>query len=342
VNAARLVYRDRVATPLLDGVLSQATAVATLRRAMASGRVHHAYLFDGADGVGKELAAFGLAQALVCERRTERGACGSCSACGRAVPREGQARPVHPDIVVLARGLYEPAQIGRKSPETQDLSIDQVRTLVLARAAFAPHEGRAKVFIVRRAEEMSTSAANALLKTLEEPGAGTHFVLLSSAADSLLPTIRSRTQRVRFGPLPDDVVAKILVAKGVPADRAAGIAALSAGSVEAGLALADPELTLQRDAFVDAAIAALGAKELGPALGLAEEAKKQKDALPDHLAALAARLAADAAEAANRPGRDAELGAARYSLALLAIEQLGGNASAQLVVESMLSKMRSA
>src|SRR6185437_7825594 len=151
----------------------------------------------------------------------------------RALIRPGQARPVHPDVVILERALYEPAAIGRRTPETQDLSIDQVRTLVLARAAFPPHEGRAKVFVIRRAEELSVPAANALLKTLEEPGAKTHFVLLSALADSLLPTIRSRTQRVRFGPLPEAVVAELLAAQGV--EKAAAIAPLSRGSMATAL-----------------------------------------------------------------------------------------------------------
>ena len=191
-------------TGLLSTVRAQPTAVDTLRRAVAADRVHHAYLFEGPAGVGKELAALGLAQALVCERRApgSADACGVCRACVRAVLRPGEGRPLHPDVVVLERGLYDPATIGRRSPETQDISIQQVRTLVLARAAFPPHEGRAKVFIVRRAEELSAQAANALLKTLEEPGPRTHFVLLSALADSLLPTIRSRTQRVRFGASP--------------------------------------------------------------------------------------------------------------------------------------------
>src|SRR6202034_694142 len=111
-----------------------------------------------------------------------------------------------------------------RTQESQEISIDQVRTLVLARAAFAPHEGRAKVFIVRRADELSTSAANALLKTLEEPNNRTHFILLSAQADSLLSTIRSRTQRVRFAALPDAVVTKLLAARGVDAFRALEIA----------------------------------------------------------------------------------------------------------------------
>jgi DNA polymerase III subunit delta' len=344
-----------VPTPILKTVLSQETAVTTLRRALEGGRVHHAYLFTGPDGVGKELAAFGLAQALVCEtarppssaawsdvRRVGADACGECSACTRVVIREGQKRPVHPDVIVLERGLYEPAQIGRRSPETQDISIDQVRTLVLARAAFAAHEGRAKVFIIRRAEELSTSAANALLKTLEEPGRGTHFVLLTSMPGALLPTILSRTQHVRFGPLPDAVVAELLVRQGVAAKQAQAVARLAGGSVSVAARLADPDETERREAFVSRALAALDAKELGSALELAEEAKKDKDALPVHLAALASRLAEDARAAAGALDRRAEVAASRYALVLEASRQLDGNASAQLVVESMLARMRGA
>ena len=162
-----------MAEPLLSLVRAQDAALRTIHRALENGCVHHAYLFAGPDGVGKELAAFGLAQALVCETRgvAQGGlfgasaptflACGACSSCLRAVPREEERRPVHPDIVVIERGLYAPQTIGRRTPETQDISIDQIRTLVLSRAAYAPHEGRAKVFIVRRVEEMSLSAANA-------------------------------------------------------------------------------------------------------------------------------------------------------------------------------------
>ena len=203
-------------TPLLDTVAGQDTAVESLRRALAGGRTHHAYLFEGPEGVGKERAAFGLAQALVCTDSTASGsACGTCSACSRAVPKESGGLALHPDVIVLGRGLYEPAQIGRKTPESKELSIDQVRTLVLARAAFPPHEGRAKVFVVRAADELSVSAANALLKTLEEPGNATHFILLTSRKAALLSTIRSRTLALRFGPLPPSVVERILLGRGV-------------------------------------------------------------------------------------------------------------------------------
>src|SRR5262249_53466545 len=158
-----------------------------------------------------------------------------------AVPRDETRRPVHPDVVVVERGLYAPQSIGRRTPETQDISIDQIRTLVLARSAFAPHEGRAKVFIVRRAEELSVSAANALLKTLEEPGARTHFILLSSQPEALLPTILSRTQRVRFAPLPDELVAELAATSGIEVSRAREVTRLAGGSVQAAILLADPE-----------------------------------------------------------------------------------------------------
>lgn len=338
---------------LLSKVRAQEAALRTIDFALESERIHHAYLFVGPDGVGKELTAFGLAQALVCERRggaptmglfgaepKRVRACGECSACLRAVPREELRRPMHPDVVVIERGLYAPQAIGKRTPETQDISIDQVRTLVLARSAFAPHEGRAKVFIVRRAEELSVSAANALLKTLEEPGDRTHFILLTSQPEALLPTILSRTQRVRFAPLPDEVVSELLVASGIDAERAAEVTRLAGGSVEAGALMADPEESEARSAFIDGALAATQAPGVEGVLSLAEAAKKEKDRLPTLIAALASTLAARAAEAARAGRPEAEALATRGRFALNALEHLAGNGSAQLVVEAMLTRMR--
>jgi DNA polymerase-3 subunit delta' len=328
---------------LLSSVVAQPTAVETLRRALAGDRVHHAYLFDGPEGVGKERAAFGLAQALVCERRAPGAAeaCGVCSACTRALPRPDSRRPVHPDVAVLERGLYDKDMIGRSTPETQDLSIHQVRTVVLARAAFPPHEGRAKVFIVRRAEELSIAAANALLKTLEEPGPRTHFVLLSAVPDSLLPTIRSRTQRVRFAALPESVVVDLLVERGTERARAEEIARLSGGSMAAAAALADPDASEQRDQFVSRALEALSSPDAGAAYDLASGAKgADKDALARQLEALATALGLEAKQAAKDAGRRADVAAARHDLAIATAQQLDGNAAAQLALEAMLIKMR--
>jgi DNA polymerase-3 subunit delta' len=331
--------------PLLGTVRGQVPAVETLRRALAADHVHHAYLFEGPEGVGKELAAFGLAQALVCEARPPgtADACGTCRACVRAVPRGEGGRPAHPDVTVIARGLYDPVTIGRRTPETQDISIDQIRTLVLARSAFAPTEGKAKVFLVRRAEELSLSAANALLKTLEEPGSRTHFVLLSSVADSLMPTIRSRVQRVRFGPLGEALVTSLLVERGVDGAQAAALARLSGGSMATALAFGDPEATAQREAAVDRALEALASTDLGLSLEVAEEAKKiGKEGLVPVLEALAGALATRAREGARTAAssRKTETAAKRYALVLETLRQLDANASVQLAVESMFIRMR--
>jgi len=330
---------------LLSTVRAQPTAVEILRRALASGRVHHAYLFDGPDGVGKERLAFALAQALVCERRAPgtADACGECRACLRAVPRSDQRTPLHPDVVVLERGLYDPPAIGRRSPEVQDISIDQIRTLVLAHAAFPPLEGRAKVYIVRRAEELSTAAANALLKTLEEPGSRTHFVLLSSAPQALFPTIRSRVQPVRFGALPDVVIADLLAERGIERSQAAAIALLAGGSMTTAFLLSDSEASDQREQFVTRAMAAIEARNLGPALDVAEEAKRvSKETMVAAIQALAAAMAALGRSAAGAADRRADVASARYSLALAAVRQIQANAAVQLTVETMFVKMRSA
>jgi DNA polymerase-3 subunit delta' len=327
---------------LLGMVRGQDTAVGTLRRALVNGKVHHAYLFDGPDGVGKELAAMGLAQALLCERRADDGdhACGVCSACERIARGNESRTSLHPDLVLLERGLYEPGAIGRRIPETQDLSIDQVRTLVLARAAFSPHEDKAKVFVLRRAEELSVSAANALLKTLEEPGPRTHFVLLSSQGDSLLATIRSRTQRVRFGSLGNGIVAELLTARGIDAKLAAESSELSGGSMKTALARAGTDEAAELDrVFVERARTALSRPDPSVGFELAEEGKKNKAELGPRLEALAASFALEARAAAGAAGPPPRA-LQHYRLVQDALRQLDANGSPQLVIEAMFLKLR--
>ena len=330
--------------PILSLVRSQDTAVQVLRRAIAAGSVHHAYLFEGPGGVGKELAALGLAQALICERRAPGAAdaCGACSACLRAHVTEDRVTR-HPDITFIERALYEPQRIGRRTPESQDISIDQVRTLVLARAAFGPHEGRAKVFIVRRAEELGTSAANALLKTLEEPGDRTHFILLSAQPADLLATVRSRTMRLRFGSLPEATVKALLLEGGKDEDVATRAAALSGGTMEEALLSADPELVAVRDAFVSQLLGAITRGDRAKGYELAEAGKKDKNKLDADLVALARalhlRLRAEA-KAADRPAASTHRLAEAFAMVMEAKDDLGRNNSPQLVVETLYFKLR--
>ena len=328
-------------TALLSTLRSQDAAVETIRRALRTGRVHHAYLFDGPDGVGKELGAFALAQALVCAAPTKTNeACGTCSACVRAVPDPKTTTPKHPDVVVLERGLYEPIAICRRTPENQELSIDQIRTLVLSHASYAPHEGRARVFVLRRAEELSISAANALLKTLEEPIQKMHFVILTSQPDSLLPTILSRVQRVRFAPLPDALVEELLAARGVAADVTTRVASLAGGSMETALALCDEDATAAREAFVTRALEAIAAPSLSGTLEIGEQSKRDKNALRIHLLALAARIARIAKTNDAEAQGGEERWATRYAYILQALRDLDANASPQLTLETMFVRMR--
>lgn len=150
---------------------------------MSQGRVPHAYLFTGPGGVGKATAALALAAAMNCERAPGEG-CGECAACERI------GRGLHPDVITLER-----------QGASQTVPIETIRKQVIPVLGLPPHEARARFFLFEEATALLDPAANALLKTLEEPPARTHFVLCTSSVGELLPTIRSRCQRIIFQPL---------------------------------------------------------------------------------------------------------------------------------------------
>ena len=314
-------------------ILGQRPALETLYRALDTGHVHHAYRFEGPEGVGKEMAAFSLAQALVCERGGAR-ACGVCSACRRALKilDEEPRVPAHPDVVLVERGLYR----GRISAnEATGISIEQVRRIVLERVGYRPHEGRALVFIVRAAEELTVSAANALLKTLEEPARDTHFVLLTSRPNRLLDTIRSRTLPVRFSPLSDQLVARILEQRGLDAT----VAPFAQGSVALALELASAEAIKEREDFVAGAHAAIDARDLAPAVKFAE-VRRERDSLRSLLSYFAQSLAIRGRESVTSAVLDAERCALRHHVVLSAMRDVERNVSPALVLESMLYHLR--
>jgi DNA polymerase III subunit delta' len=172
--------------PRFAAVLGQDRVIARLRAAIERDRVHHAYLFTGAPGSGKRATALAFASALDCLVAPGEG-CETCDACVRIA--EGN----HPDVVTLER-----------EGAARIIPIESVRRNVVARVALPPHEARTRVFIVDEATALQGAAANALLKTLEEPPARTMFVLATAAPEQLLPTIRSRCQRVTFSALGDD------------------------------------------------------------------------------------------------------------------------------------------
>jgi len=318
---------------MFSHILGQDPAVQTLTRALDSRHVHHAYRFEGPAGVGKERAAFALAQALVCEAGGPR-ACEKCSACQRAVriSEEEPHVPAHPDVILLQRGLYR----GRISAsEATGISIEQVRKMVLERVGYGPHEGRARVFIIRDADELTVSAANALLKTLEEPGQGTHFVLLTSRPNRLLDTIVSRTLAVRFSPLPDALVAQILQGKGLDSK----VATLAQGSVALAIDLASEDAITEREDFVAAAHSAIAARDLAPAIKFAE-ARRERDSLRGLLAYFAQSLAFAGREQVGKQVELAERAAEQHRIVLSAMQDVERNVSPALALESMIYRLR--
>lgn len=140
----------------------------------------HAYLFSGPPSAPLVQTALAVAAALSCQ--TARGiGCTTCDSCSKITAG------IHPDVAVLVR-----------EGAAQIVPIENVRNQVIARLGLPPHEAEVRVFIVEEATALAPPAANALLKTLEEPPSRVLFILCTTAPEQLLPTIRSRCQRIRF------------------------------------------------------------------------------------------------------------------------------------------------
>ncbi len=186
-----------------------------LQKVVLSGRTNHAYLFVGTDQIGKTTLARAFAQAITCESPVAGdglGACGQCRACRLA------AEGGHPDHRFI-------------EPSNGQIKIEAIRNLI-REANLSPVEGRFKVFVIRSFDYSNPSAANALLKTLEEPTETTRILLTSSQAVSLLPTITSRCQVLHLRPVPIRDVSDILQsAWGMTAERANLLADLSGGRI---------------------------------------------------------------------------------------------------------------
>lgn len=226
-----------------SSIIGHERQIDRLRKALASGRLPSAWLFAGPRGVGKRRTADVLAAAIACGEAAGRGGdpCGSCAACRKVAAQN------HPDVfVVEPESEQETGVTGhdnkRKSTKklSETLKVEQIRDLQ-ARLQFHPLEARAKLAIIDESDRMSESTANSLLKILEEPPAATHFVLISTRPDALLPTIRSRTSRLDFGPLSDEQIAGALSrGGGMTREEAQRISRLSGGSLGQALAL-DPD-----------------------------------------------------------------------------------------------------
>ncbi len=227
-------------------VRGQTRALDTLQAALASERLHHAFIFHGPQGVGKFTAARWLAQQLLCHEPArdlagQLEACGSCASC-RLLRGEEHT---HPDLHVVRKEMaLHSAVAALKNRKLLSIPVDLLREHVVggttsdgkfhdapvSQASVLRHN---KVFIIDEAELMNAAGQNALLKTLEEPPAGTYLILVTSSEDQLLPTIRSRCLRVGFAPLSDAMVMELLGALGreVPAGAEQALLDFAGGSV---------------------------------------------------------------------------------------------------------------
>ncbi|MFQ5568315.1 MAG: DNA polymerase III subunit delta' [Rhodothermales bacterium] len=255
-------------------LINQHRAIETLQRAVAGGRVAHAYLFYGPEGVGKRAVALEFAKALQCEQGGTE-ACGTCRACTKI------SRMAHPDVHVLLpypsdANLDDVAARLQRIAEHPYAAVDFVRrpvlndpTVVSNKQAFysvkrisdelqhtmsyKPLEGHYKIVVMTDADLMRVETANAFLKLLEEPGPQTVFILTTNRLDRLLPTILSRCQRLRFDPLPSESIEQALVEREkVAPSQAATLARMANGSYTRALDLAENEdLMADRTLVVD-------------------------------------------------------------------------------------------
>ena len=195
---------------LLSEITLQPQVRDLLQSMVSAQRVTHAYLFSGPKGCGKLDAAYAFAQAILCENE----GCGSCIDCKKVQIRK------HPDVHVV-------------QPEgAAGYLIEQIR-MVVADANRAPIQARKKVYILDAAETFGTAAANAFLKTLEEPTGHAVLILLTSSEASVLPTILSRCQVVRFRSVPANELACEVARRSGASEETAGVAvALCDGSLE--------------------------------------------------------------------------------------------------------------
>ncbi|MBN2369720.1 MAG: DNA polymerase III subunit delta' [Vicinamibacteria bacterium] len=200
-----------------DSVLGHERLKDSLLRTIDRRRLPPALLFCGPDGVGKRTLALAVARGLLCARGAGE-PCEACSSCVRI------QRGVHPDVRLIA-------------PERDSIKVERARDLVHEICA-VPYEGRAHVFIIDDAHCLTEEAANALLKGLEEPPATSNVILVTASPQSLLPTIRSRCQVVRFSALSPSIVARRLQeTAGISEQEARMRAQLGDGSLGAALAL---------------------------------------------------------------------------------------------------------
>ena len=274
-----------------EDILGHDRIIEVLRRTLRSGKTAHSYLFEGVQGVGRKKTALTLIQALFCKALPDD-ACGLCPSCRKI---EGGN---HPDIHQIA-----------PLPDKRDISIDQLREMQHV-LSLRPYEAPRKACIIEPTERMSVSAANSLLKTLEEPPGSALIILLTENAGMLLPTVRSRCQLIRFAPLSPEHVLTLLEKNGMTPEAATLIAPMSGGSLQRAMGLDNEALVARRETVLSR-VEQMNIHRIATVFDAAEELSGNRDATLELLDMLlsffrdAVHLGAGSGEIVNRSVRPA-------------------------------------
>jgi len=241
-------------------ILGNERIIRGLKNAAANGTASHAYIFGGAEGIGKRLVANTFAKALQCEH-PGIAPCDGCVSC-RAF-NSGN----HPDVIYLR-------------PETaKSIGIDRIRDGVNGDIAIKPYRYRYKIYIVESAEKMTVQAQNAILKTIEEPEGYGVFLLTSSNLSLLLPTVLSRTVVYRLKPLPSGAVADYLASGGMDMEKARFCANYAQGNIGRALTIAGDESFAAMRSKVISALKELKTVGLTGILKAAKELEEYKESI---------------------------------------------------------------
>jgi len=248
-------------------MIGHSWAVNLLHRHITQDTLRHAYLFTGPMGVGRRTLALRFIQALNCPSPLEGGVpCRACHTCQRIQRME------HPDLLVI-----------QSEEDSLSLKVDQVRTL-LHKLSLSAYEAPYKVALLLNFEEATPGAANALLKTLEEPPSQVILILTAESSDILLETIVSRCEEVRLRPIPFETVREGLEHQwAIPHERATLLAHISGGRLGYALNLhEDPKAFAQRETLLDDLLRLLSANRV-ERFAYAEEIAKDTDAFQNLL-----------------------------------------------------------
>ena len=223
---------------MLSEIFCQDKAVNTLTRAFETGRIPHAYIFEGIDGIGKYTTALAWSKLLLCKSpikndapsSPQRGfAATSCGKCPSCLAFEVDS---HPDFHHIYKELLKlNSDANKRKRQALDLPVDVIRDFLVDKVQLKPSLSESKIFIVSEAEKLNTESQNLLLKTLEEPPNKSFIILLCTKLDNLLPTTKSRCQIVHFGPLDEEKIIEYLTEKDVNKQEAKFWARLTGGSI---------------------------------------------------------------------------------------------------------------